>query len=273
VSNVISIFSYESYKKFLRDIIQNSSKRGIIKELAHAATVHRPYLSKVLNDKVHLLPDQLFGISSYLELSEEETGYLLLLLELDRSDKSSYKKFVEKKLKEIRLAEEEKNKAIGKANIVASLDESAWLYYSHWLYPVVHISVSTPSLQKIENLARALNQRPDRIHQILMQLQKMGFVRKQNDLWIWNQGSWHTSKLDSRSLMFHKNLRDYTFEQVSLKMDRGVSFSATQSISSSDYKKLHQSIMSWITHFNKVATPSNPEVPVVLCCDFFSVEA
>ncbi len=265
----LNIFDFSDYKTFLKTYIDKSTSRGIIKDLALAAHVHRPYLSKVLNGDIHLLPDQLYGICNFIKLIEAESEFLLLLLEKDRSNKSNYKKYIERKINNIRKAEEEKTKAYGRDTSVLKIDEDAWIYYSHWIYPMVHIAVSIPHLQRVEALSKVFEQRPERILQVLTQLLKMGFVKKEKDQWKWTQGSWHTSQSDPRTLLIHRQLRDLSHQNYQEYPKEGLYFSVVQSISENDFKELNKSIVRWIDKFNKTAAPSKPEVPVVFCCDFY----
>ncbi len=265
----LSLFHFNDYKKYLKTYIDKSPSRGIIKDLAIAANVHRPYLSKVLNSHIHLLPDQLYGICNYIKLMEVESEFLLLLLERDRSNKSNYKKFIERKINLMRKSEEEKVKGYGRDSILNNLDEDMWIYYSHWLYPMIHVAVSIPHLQTIENLSKFFELRQERIVQILTQLLKMGLIKKEKNLWSWLRGSWHTSQSDPRTLLIHRQLRDLSHNNFQEYPKDGLYFSVAQSISENDFNELHKSLVHWIDQFNKTAAPSKPEVPVVFCCDFF----
>lgn len=267
----LNIFNFDDYKKYLRTYIDQSSARGIIKDLSVAANVHRPYLSKVLNSHIHLLPDQLYGICRFLKLTEGESEFLLLLLEKERSDKIHYKKFIENKIKALIKTEEDKIKAYGRENHLSMTSEETWIYYSHWLYPLIHISTSIPAFQKIEVLSEIFGQKKEKILLILTQLLKMGFVRKEKDQWIWNQGSGHTSQDDPRTLWLYRHLRDFCHHVYQAEPKQGLHFSVIQSISKDDFKSLQQSLMKWIDDFNRIARPSKPEIPVVLCFDFFQI--
>lgn len=265
----LNIYNFDDYKKFLKKYIYHNPIRGIIKDMAIAADVHRPYLSKVLNSHIHLLPNQLYGICKFIKLSEQETEFLLLLLEKDRSHKSPYQKYVENKLASIKKNEETKMKSSGRDNPVSMIDENLWIYYSHWIYPLVHISVSIPQLQNIEALCSFFGQKSERIQTTLIQLQKMGFVKKEKEKWVWLQGSWHSSQADPRSLWLHHHLRDLSQQNFQMYPQEGLYFSVTQTLSKKDFETLRNSLIEWIDNFNKTAAPSNPEIPVVFCCDYF----
>lgn len=263
------VFDFEDYKEFLKKFINESSQRGIIKELAEVAQVHRPYLSNVLNNKVHLLPDQLFGICNYLNLSESESAYLHLLLERSRTSNVIYKKHLTKKINAIKEEENKKIKAIGREHLLALNDADTWAYYSHWLYPLVHIAVSIPAFQRVDTLSQLLEINYQKILQILTHLEKMGLIKRERDLWKWHQGSWHSPKGDPRAIWLHRQLRDYSYQQYQADPKVGTYFSVIQSISEEDFQSLKKSLDEWIVAFNKKAAPSKPEVPIVFCCDFF----
>lgn len=271
VSKTTSIFDYADYKDFLRAVVTESTQRGIVKLLADSAQVHRPYLSRVLNDKVHLQPEQLYGVSRYLQLSDSETEYLLLLLEKHRSSKSDFIKYVDSRIDILKKGHVEKTKTEGRTDASMALDVDSFTYYSHWIYPLVHVAVSIPSFQRIEVLSRKLGESLDRILQVLGHLERMGFVVKERDLWKWKKGSWHTSITDPRTTLNHRNLHDLSQRQFYLDPELGTHFSVIQSISENDFEKLRRSLLNWLSSFNKIAGPSKPEVAIGLCFDFFRI--
>lgn len=240
--------------------------------MAEAAGVHRPYLSRVLIDKVHLLPEQLFGICEWLSLPEMEFQYLLLLLERDRSASPKYRAHLEEKIKSLKDRAIERLKEGGRtrSDSFASGDQ-VLLYYSHWIFPLLHIAVSIPALQSVSKIATAFSLSESWVRQTLESLSQMGFVQRQGNQWKWVKGQWHSPQNDFRSFLLKRNIQDLSYAQYVETPTNGLHLSIVQSLSKADFAKLQDSILDWVKHFNQIASPSPSEVPVIFNCDFFVV--
>ena len=265
-------WQFTDYKVYLKTFLQQQSQKGLLTKLAVVAGVHRPYLSRVLTDKVHLLPEHLYGICEFIGLNEAETQFLLLLLEKDRSVSKSYKQYLEHKTKNLLKAANDRLKKGGRTGGGNEIsNEKVLLYYSHWIYPLLHVSVSIPELQTVKNLTKRFNLNEERVLNALQALKDMCLIEKKGELWLWTQGHWHSPQEDFRSLLLKRNLQDLSLSYYVDKPSTGFHLSIIQTLSQADMVKLQYSILDWVRQFNETAGPSKPEVPVVFNCDFFIV--
>lgn len=82
------IYAYQSYRTFIRDAIEGAKRVNTgmnYSQLAKAVGVQKSYLSQVLAGKCHLNSDQLFKAAKCLGLDLEESEFLILLLEQEKT--------------------------------------------------------------------------------------------------------------------------------------------------------------------------------------------
>lgn len=84
----MNIYEYSDYRVFLRERVEAgkvSRTKLTYAQLAKAMRIQRSYLSQVLSGAHTLNADQLYLAAEEIGLSEKEREFLLLLLEIDRS--------------------------------------------------------------------------------------------------------------------------------------------------------------------------------------------
>ena len=137
----MNLFEHTSYKDLIKDKITNLKQlnsKYTFDGLAMSMNVHKPYLSKVLNQKGNFSSDQLFNCSQYLKLTETEKQYFLLLYEENSSTLPERKGSLNESLDKIR------RKAL-KSSSIYNEDESAdnslhmTNYFIDPFYPLIHM--------------------------------------------------------------------------------------------------------------------------------------
>jgi hypothetical protein len=83
------IYQFDGYKAAIRETLESlQSQYGreyTFQAMAQAARIQRGYVSQVLRGNAHFSEDQLYLCCRFLDLSGDETEYLLLLLQIERS--------------------------------------------------------------------------------------------------------------------------------------------------------------------------------------------
>lgn len=260
-------FEFQNYKAYLRATADAQETRGFLAKLAEAAGCQRPYLSKVLNEHVHLLPEQLYGICDYLNLNSYEKEYLMLLLEMERSGKPAYTRHLEKKIQDLKSRYEHEQKARGKLEITEVDPNLLFKYYSHWSYPLTHIATSLPNCQTMEALTAYTGIDEDQLKTVLQLLIDLRFVSQSQGRYSWSNGNFHIQSDHGWTKALQTQMRLYSLEQ--LDRAEGVHFSSVQSLSKKDAQKLRTRILEMIEEFNKISAPSAAEEVVVFNVDYF----
>src|SRR5260221_8025 len=101
-----SVFESSSYKQIMKTRLRGAGNRGALSRAAEAMNCQRSYLSRVMNSKMQLTMDQVFALGRYLKFSSEETEYFQTLVEFERASERSYKEFLQKKIRELKIKHE-----------------------------------------------------------------------------------------------------------------------------------------------------------------------
>ena len=147
----MSVFRYNDYRDAIAAKIENSKKTSEklnYTELADAMRVQKTYVTRVFKKDAHFSSDQLFLASDYLKLSEDESQYLMLLLEYGRSALSVRKKIMQKQINDIQILHRDTRKHL-KAEMVNPLGLNDYnRYYLDPLVPLAHTFLSVPAFAK-----------------------------------------------------------------------------------------------------------------------------
>ncbi|MGZ3768507.1 MAG: TIGR02147 family protein [Bdellovibrio sp.] len=267
---MVSVYEFADYKLYLKKFIANSDQRGFTTRLAEAAGCQRSYFSTVLNGSIHLLPEHIFGISEFLELSNEEQEYLFLVLDHNRAGNPAFRTHLLKKIREKQLAWKDFKNRLKRDTILEAEDISVrQFYYTSWLYAAIHIAVSIPKLGDIKNLSSYLGITEATSLWHLEHLSQMGLVEKKGGRWAWKSGDLHLSKDSPWIGNHHSNWRMQALSDLAQKNAEALHFSVVQSLSKEDIEALRFRIVEWVEEFKKRAGPSNPEELICLNIDFF----
>lgn len=137
----MNIFRYLDYRQILENCVQELKDRGLRVNhslLSDAIGVQKTYVSRVFRKQAHFNADQLFLCCQYLKLNAEETNYILLLLENERSSVKARRAILTEQINQIQL-EKTKIQNHSKATMVEPLNSDSYLeYYLDPRAPLVH---------------------------------------------------------------------------------------------------------------------------------------
>ena len=128
----MNIFNESSYRKIISTFIEERKKINssiTYQALSESIRIQKSYLSKVINGRADFNSDQLFMASKFLDLNVEQTEYLQLLLEFEKSGYPERKGFLKNKIKDI---QEEKRDA--KNNIIKKVEQMDAVAFDSSLY-------------------------------------------------------------------------------------------------------------------------------------------
>lgn len=174
--NIYNMLDYKSIVRSRIDSLKERDNRYVYKKVAAAISVQPPYLSKVMGGLADFNSDQMFLACRYLNFTEEDTQYLFLLLE--------YEKSVVKERRDILLVEikniQNKNLATDeniKVQKAKTDSDSLMEYYLDPLCSIVHMTFAIERYQSdIPLVAKDLGIAIDRINQIISKLERLGVI-------------------------------------------------------------------------------------------------
>ncbi len=257
----MTIFGFNEYREFLKKTAEDGP-RGIITTLAQAAGCQRSYLSQALSSKVHLTADQLFGISIFLKLDDQEQEYLLLLLEKEKAINHLYLKKINQKLEKLKKSSQRLSKKISPKKETKINDT----YYSAWYYSAIHIATSIPTLKTEKDFAKLLNLSVKITTQVLKDLKSWGLILNK-DGWEYNYD--HQIHLNDESLLNrlnHGNWRNFVLSRPILP-EQNINYSSVFTVSRKDYYELRKSLLKFLDGQREFISNSKSEELVMFNCD------
>lgn len=244
--------------------------RGFITQLAQICGCDRTYISQVLNGKADLLPDHLVKLCEYLDMNEKESEYFLYLLLKDRSTTATGKNLFEEKLKKLKDdALDLTNKVQSKKDVEEINEKYKTLYYSNWLYPLIHTLTSIESFQTIESISKKINMSETQVLPFLKTLVEMNLVAKKNNKFIHSGNNLYLARESAQIYSLHLQTRLESVRRSYEKKD--IHFTNIFAVSLEDVDKLRSQILSLIEEHRKSVHNSGSEVVGVFNCDFFTV--
>lgn len=175
------IYKHQDYRLALGEIVKEKKQkfRGFTSQkLAQAMKIQGSYLSRVLKLNAHLTPDQLELAGRFLEFSDPDLEFFLLLQSWAQSTSLERKKRIWKKIETRRSKMLSTTAAIPSEQAVFSsqdLDQ----YYLNPISSVIHMCLSIPGYQMQPKLiAEQLGLTPNQLQRALDQLENIGVIRR-----------------------------------------------------------------------------------------------
>jgi uncharacterized protein (TIGR02147 family) len=263
-----NIFEYDSYQGYLGDLFSEAGARsGMKSKAALAAGLHTTYLSQVLNGKAHLSLEHAEALSDFLDLSEDEVDFFMLLLLKARAGSHKLKRRFEKQIENAHKNRNVIKKRIPKSVIISDQDQAK--FYSSTMYPAIHVLLSIPKYQKREALADALQISSKRLNPYIEDLLAMGVVIESNGLLKHGPSHIHLDRNSPLISKHHHGWRVHTLTRLDDAPEENVHYSALFSLSAKDAEKMKENILSQLSTNLDLVKESKEEVSYVFCMDYY----
>lgn len=265
-----NLYNYSDYKSYLKDYVnEQDSSWGLLTKMAEASGCQRAYLSRCLNQEVHLTMDHACNLASFLKLNETETEYFLILVELARAASKTYRDRLEKKLARIRHEVEELQKSALRPP--PKLNGGEILYYASWIPAAIHILTSIEKFQTITSISEKLNLDKKTTEMFLQQLVAMKLIIQKGSQWKFNSGEMHLNKDSPLNSTHLNNWRQKAIMNSQFKKDESIHYTVIQSLDESAYQEIRKAVVKIIADFAKIAGPAPSEQVACLNIDIFKV--
>ncbi len=265
-----SIYSYTKYKKFISDKILSMPARGRGQKSMMAKFIgcHTAYVSQVLNQSAHFTDEQLFKVSEFFKLNNEEKDFFFLIANENRSGSYELKTYLNRKIEKL------KTEMLDLRNRV-TFDQELKLedqieYYSSWSYTVVDVLLTIPgsSPEKIAERLNLTNETASKITKFLLQTGLLKFDGENYELGV------QSIHLPSNSPMIsqhHTNLRLKALENLKHKNPEDIFYSSCISISEKDMVAVRDILIETTNKIKAIIKTSTPEDGFIYNIDFFRV--
>jgi len=266
-----NIFFYKNYKLYLIAQFPTGQRTGRRLGLARALNCQTSLVSKVLNSSSHFTLEQARQICDFLNLTTEETHYLLLLVQEAKAGTQSLKEYfreqisiVQKRRLSFKHRLNERSKEISK--------KAHLKYYDSWIYSAIHITISIPRLQTIQEIADYLGASPVIVAEVLLFLEEQGLAIRKGDRFVIGPNHVHLSKDSPMISRHHTNWRLKALQAINHFEKDDLHYSGVISLSERDVRKIKEQFIQAIKTNLDLCSGSKEEVIYCMSADFFAIK-
>jgi uncharacterized protein (TIGR02147 family) len=267
----ISIFSYRSYKAYLRAWIaaQPKAGRGIRSAMAAAAQVQLAYLSQVLNGGAHLNLEQVDRLSRYMGHSKTEAHFFILIVEFERAGTDSLKKYFEDQVQATADAQLNLKHRLGVPSVLTLEHQS--IYYSSWIYAAVHVVVTIARFREPQRIAKLLQVSKARVEEVLRYLVSIGLIEINKGEYVATTGRIHLGKDSPLLAKHHTNWRMQAIAAMDRLNEQNLHYSSVVTLSKEDAFRIKARLIAEIEEIKKVIKDSPAEEMYGFNVDLFGL--
>ena len=267
-----SVYNYSDYRDFIRARISESPRngRGVKSALSSFVGCQTTYLSKVLSGKADFNAEQAEAVSRFFKLTRVEKKFFISLVFFCRAGTAESKSFFEEEIIELKQHSLNLKKRLDVKDGLKEKEQQQ--YYSNWLYAVVHVMSSLPTITSAEHISKALSINLSRILKALDFLQSVGLVElKKGRLEIGNSRL-HLPSDSPLIFQHHKNWRIQAMHAVDHAIKDNLHYSSVVTLSKKDAYKVKNTLIESIQSVKHQVRNSTPEEECyAFNIDFFNV--
>lgn len=264
----MQIFRHKTYHAILHQWIVHGKSKGPRLQLARAAGCSPSWLTRVLAEEVQLTPDQAAGIADYLHLTDDESDYFLLLVDLERAATPLLKRRIQRKLTELSRESRKLRSALKGESAVSQ--ENAIKYYSSWIYAGVHVACMIKAQSPIE-VAKLLNLSESKVGRVLKELRNMGLVTSESEGFLAVSKGVHLPAGSTYGNSGHAIWRQKVIQYFQEGGGEGLHYSGVHCLSRADIDRIQDLLKTAVLNCREVIKDSPSETLAVMCVDWFEL--
>jgi uncharacterized protein (TIGR02147 family) len=266
-----NVFEFQEYKAYLNAWIAShpSGGRGVKTKIAEQARCHLAHVSQVLSGFNHFTIEQADSLIPFLEHTEDEANFFLLLVEYARAGTTSLSKRLEKRIKKtIEQRQDLKNRFTEMKSL--TIEDQA-IYYSHWAYIAIHLAVLVPKLRSSSAIAKYFNMDLQKTAQILEFLARVGLVKNEGGSFLPGHVRMHLAHDSPMISKHHANWRMKAIQSFEQESPQELHYSGVISLSFDDLTRVREILARALEEVGKVVKDSKDETIYCYSLDLFGL--
>ncbi len=269
----MSIFEFSNYREFLRSYVRSLPKsgHGELTRIASHLRISTTMLSQILSGQRDFNTDQAFELSEYLQLTEIETDYLYLLVEVEKAGTHKNKSHFRKKIEAMKSESLKLSKRVQHEKSLTDNERS--VFYSSWIYPAVHLFLGLDkrgvSLEEICERFSISRQKASDLVQFFL---RTGLAKEERGKYFPGVQSTFIEQGSPHLIKHHSNWRVKAIEKSESIADEELMFTAPLSISKKDFTSVREKIAQFIKTLSEIVKESEAEDIATINIDWFWVK-
>ena len=268
---MVSAFNFRDFRKFIEARFREMPKEGYgqSRRLAEFLQVHTTLVSQVFKGLKSFTPEQAALVAEFLELSDRETEYFLLLVQLERAGNEALRRIYFKQLEELKKESQQLVNRVG-AKRTLSENERA-VFYSDWIYTAVRQLTAIPEFQTRAAIAKKLNLSQRRLAPVFDFLLEAGLCTEAGGRLTIGASSTHLGADSPWARVHHLNWRQRAAELMQNEESGKLHYTSPMTLSQKDAERLREEIIKFLESIDKIIEPSPSEELHCLNIDWFKI--
>ncbi len=266
----MKIFDYDSCGVFIKNYINDLPKkgRGEAKRMAELLNISSTLISQIISEDKFFTPEQIQKLAVDLNFTELESDYFYLLNQYERSGTTELKKYLKKKLSELKVKSLDLSKRVKTDQVLSENNKaiffSSAVYSSIWLFTSVGSNGKslTEIMERFEiSRLKALS--------VLYFLLEVGLCIEKNEKYHMGKQSTHLEQGSPYLSRHYINWHLKALSQIDTLSADELMYSAPVSLAKKDFLILREELAAYINKFVKLAQKSEAEDIACLNIDWF----
>lgn len=264
----MNIFTFEDYRKFIRFWVgSQKERRGTLSRLSKAMGISTTMMSQILSETKKLSHEMADQMALAMGLTDKETEYLFLLVDLDRAGTHSLKTRLKKR---IHLAAQEARSLENRIRKDQELSETARAtYYSSWLYSGVRNLAAIPELAFVESMSAHLGVSTETLLRVVQFLIENELLKREGGRLEPLSKITHLPAKSPLVVKHHQNWRLRAFQKMDEYREKDFFFTGPMSLSKELAKDIRTELPTFIERLGARLGPSESEAGYCLNIDWF----
>lgn len=268
---MISIYQYDSYKKYFNAWVEQQPKNGHgeYRRLALALNVSTTMVSQIFNSEKDLSLEMACEMTEYLLLNDDESDYFILLVEYSKAGSVKLKSRLAKQIKDRQeKAKKLENRRKGSTQLG---EQEKIVYYSNWIYPAIRLLCDLEDIKSVDQIVDRLALPKNQVIKALEFLTQHGLVLQKGSKLSMGTTSVYLPTSDSLTLKQHWNWRQLAIQKMPLSGDDQFYYTAQYSLSEEVAQEIRKRLPDFIKEIVDKVKPSKSETIRCLNIDYFDI--
>ena len=268
----MEVLSKSDYREAFSELFglrkQSLGQKWTLSSLAKRVGLQASYLTNVVKGRAHFSADQIYAVCESLGLSDVETEYLVLLMELEKSAHAPRKAKLQSEIEELRR--KHLSRYVQEEAAPLSADDLQ-AYYLDPNLELLHFYLGLKSKdQSPETVANALGISSEQVLEGIQFLSSRGLIKKHNSRWVRGVIKQHLSEDSSLCKPNQQLLRFKALNQLqNTAKERKYSFMATVSMDEDSRLKIQSAYLQFLKQARKIVEDAEPDEVYQIQFDLF----
>lgn len=265
----MSIYEFDDYKNYFNAWVESLPKQGHgeYRRVSIALNVSTTMVSQVFKGEKELSLELACDLCEYLNLSDEESDYFLLMVEHRRAGTSKLQKRLRKQIREHQEKARKLENRLKKEVVLT--EEARAIFYSSWIYSGIRMLASCEGFNDAAIISQRLHLSRNQVQKALDFLISYGLLIQKKDHFELGPTRVYLGSSNILASRQHQNWRLQGFTKMTHEDSSNLFYTGPMSLSKEAAELIRQDISNLIDKTIKIVGPSVSETTRCLAIDWF----